>query len=165
MKKLSRLLRHLEGGAIVSQVFPKAALDRIEAAVTGAERRHRGELRVVIQGGIGPRALLGLPDVRELALAQFAQLGLGDTRTHNGVLIYMLLAERRLEIVADRRIDACVGAAAWQEISTAAGRHFAAGEWLEGALGAVEAVCGLLERHCPIGMSGPDEPSGPRPRF
>lgn len=157
MHDLIRLLRHLVGGVIVRRAFPASVLGRIEAAVSESERHHRGELRVVIQGGIGWRALLGLPDSRCVALAHFAALGLGATREQTGVLIHLLLAERRLEIVADRGIDACVGAPVWQAIAASASAQFAAGQWLAGLLGAIEAIGGQLAQHFPAEGHNPDE--------
>src|SRR5690348_9554865 len=109
------------------RAFPRATLEAIGRAVADQERRHRGELRVVIEGGLLLAALLAGRAARERAAEHFTRLRVWDTEDNAGVLIYLLLADRRVEIVADRGIHARVGAAAWETICGAMQQEFAAG--------------------------------------
>lgn len=159
-----RWLRHLFLDAdLMRRAFPPAALAEIERAVARQEKRHRGELRVAIEGGLSLGALLRRQSARERALELFAQLRVWDTEDNAGVLIYMLLADRDVEIVADRGIHARVGQAAWEEIVATMEREFAAGRYLPAVLAGLAAVSELLERHFPAGSgSNPDElPNAP----
>lgn len=163
MSRLQQVWRHLwRGEREARKAFPADALLRIEEAVMASETRHRGELRVVIQGGLGWSALRGVPASRELALAHFAQQGVWDTAENSGVLIYLLMAEHRLEIVADRGIHQRVAQAEWDGVAQAATRRFAAGDYLEGLLAAQAAICALLSQHFPARGDNPDElPNAP----
>lgn len=158
MSGIATLWQHLwQGEREARKAFPAEALARIEAAVSESERLHRAELRVVIQGGLGLAALRGVPDSRSLALAHFAQQGVWDTEENSGVLLYVLMAGHRLEIIADRGIHRRVTQEDWDGIVHAAARRFAAGEPLEGVLGAVSALGGLLAAHFPAEGENPDE--------
>jgi uncharacterized membrane protein len=147
-----RWIRHLFLDAILMRrAFPPSALAEIERAVADQEKRHRGQLRVVLEGGLSLAALLARQSARSRALELFARLGVWDTEDNAGVLIYVLLADRDLEIVADRGIHARVGQAAWEEICATMEREFAAGRYLPGLLAGLVAVSDLLERHFPAG--------------
>lgn len=163
MSGLARIWRHLwRGEREARRAFPAEALARIEAAVKASEGLHRGELRVVIQGGLGWASLRGVPDSRSLALMHFAQQGVWDTEENSGVLIYLLMAEHRLEIIADRGIHRCLPQADWDVIADTATRRFAAGEYLDGLLAAQQAIGTLLAAHFPAGEVNPDElPNAP----
>ena len=152
-------LDHLELG----RAFPRATLDAIARAVAEQEKRHRGELRVVIEGGLPLQALLGGHNARERALEHFSHLRVWDTEDNAGVLIFLLLADRRVEIVADRGIHACVGATAWETICGAMQREFAAGRYEAGVFSGLGSVSDLLAQHFPAGSGAnanelPDEP-------
>ena len=143
-----RWIRHLFlDDLAVRRAFPRAVLDAIERGVAAQEQRHRGELRVVIEGGL-PLLALRRP-ARARALEQFGRLGVWDTEDNAGVLIYLLLADRRVEIVADRGIHARVGEAAWETICGAMQQEFAAGRFEAGVLTGVSAVSDLLAQHFP----------------
>lgn len=158
MSFLGKLWRHLWAGEREARrVFPPAALARIGEVVAQSEAKHRGELRVLIQGGLGWAALRDVPSSRELALMHFAHLGVWDTEENSGVLIYLLLAEHKLEIVADRGIHACVPQDAWDAIAQAATQRFAAGEYEHGMIAAEEAITTLLVRYFPAESVNPNE--------
>ena len=133
--------------------FPDAALAAIERGVAAQESRHRGELRVVIEGGLPLPALAAGQTARERALDHFARMRVWDTEENSGVLIYLLLADRRVEIVADRGIHARVGGIAWETISGAMQREFAAGRYEAGVLTGLASVSDLLQQHFPAGSS------------
>ncbi|MEW5862408.1 MAG: TPM domain-containing protein [Pseudomonadota bacterium] len=159
-----RWIRHLFLDAVLMRrAFPPPALAEIERAVSRHEKRHRGELRVAIEGGLPLGALLARQSARSRALELFARLRVWDTEDNAGVLIYVLLADRDVEIVADRGIHARVGQAAWEEICATMEREFSAGRYLQAVLAGLAAVSDLLERHFPAGSSSnPDElPNAP----
>jgi uncharacterized membrane protein len=88
---------------------------------------------------------------RERAIAMFGKLGVWDTAQNNGVLVYLLLAERAIEIVADRGISRHVSDAEWQRIVQGMGDAFGKGRYEEGLLAAIAAVDAVLVRHFPAG--------------
>jgi uncharacterized membrane protein len=145
-----RWIRHLFLDHLAqSRAFPRATLEAIARAVTQQEKRHRGELRVAIEGGLPLPALLAGRSARERALEHFSRLRVWDTEDNAGVLIYLLLADRRVEIVADRGIHARVGDTAWETICGAMQQEFAAGRFEAGTLAGLSAVSDLLAQHFP----------------
>ena len=133
----------------VLQVFPPAVLDRIEQAITQGETTHAGQVRFVVEGTLGDAALLRDQPARERALDVFAHWRIWDTEHNNSVLIYLLLADRDVEIVADRGIDGKVGAAGWQAICQAMEAQFKSGQFERGVIEGIEAVSRQLARHFP----------------
>ena len=114
---IGRIGKHLiEHHWRVRRLFPQRVLDAIEQAIKAGETTHAGQVRFVVEGALDGRPLLRGQSARERALDVFSQLRIWDTAHNNGVLIYLLLADRQVEIVADRGIDAKVGAAGWQKI-------------------------------------------------
>jgi uncharacterized membrane protein len=153
-----RWIRHLFIDHLaLARAFPRATLAAIGRAVAEQERRHRGELRVVIEGGLPLPALLAGRSARERALDHFARLRVWDTEDNAGILIYLLLADRRVEIVADRGIHGRVGDTAWETICGAMQQEFAAGRYEVGILAGLAAVSDLLTEHFPA-QSG-DKPN------
>lgn len=159
-----RWIRHLFlDDLALRRAFPRAAQEAIGRAVAAQERRHRGELRVVIEGGLPLQALLARRTARERAEELFARLRVWDTEDNAGVLIYLLLADRRVEIIADRGIHARVGATAWETICGEMQRRFAEARYEEGVLTGLAAASDLLAQHFPAGEGGnpnelPDAP-------
>ena len=134
----------------LKRAFTRATLDAIERAVGAQEKRHRGELRVAIEGGLPLQALLARRTARERALELFTRLRVWDTDDNAGVLVYLLLADRRVEIVADRGIHARVGDTAWEVICGAMQREFAAGRFEAGVLNGLASISDLLATHFPV---------------
>lgn len=149
MTRLGRLWRHLNtGSAAVRRRFPDAALAAIEDAIRNAERRGAGEIRFAIEDALPFPALWRGQGARERALEAFGELGVWDTRDNNGVLIYVLLADRDVEIVADRGAGrGRVSAAEWEQCCRVMEGHFGAGRFAEGAVAGIEAVAALIARH------------------
>lgn len=153
-----RWLRHLFLDDIaVRRAFPRAALDAIGRAVGEQEKRHCGELRIVVEGGLPLMALVSGRSAHERALEHFMRLRVWDTEDNAGVLIYVLLADRRVEIVADRGIQARVGNTAWETICGAMQREFAAGRFEAGALSGLGSISDLLATHFPAKGATPNE--------
>jgi len=152
----SRLLKHLATPDWVARrAFPVSVLQNIEQAVQASERRHRGELRFAVEAGL-PLQFLRL-NSRRRAEALFAQLGAWDTEENSGVLIYVQLVDRRIEIVADRGIAAKVEQAGWEAVCRRMEELFKEKRYLDGALEAIEAVTAILARHFPPGARNPNE--------
>jgi len=153
---VSRALKHaFLPPWVARRPFAPRVLRRIEQAIQSSERRHRGELRFAVEG---PLALSELKlSSRERARAVFAQLEVWDTEENIGVLIYVQLVDRRIEIVADRGIAARVAQSQWDEVCRAMQARFRRGEYLEGSLEAIDAVTAILARHFPPRDANPNE--------
>ena len=157
---LARLFRHRlldEGDA--KRALGADALAEIERRIGESERRHSGEIRVCVEAGLPFSYLRRGASPRERAIAMFGKLRVWDTENNNGVLIYLLLAERAIEIVADRGLLPHVDAATWQRIMAGMQAAFQEGRFAAGIEQAIDAVDALLVRHFPIaeGTRNPNE--------
>lgn len=145
-----RLARHLWiGKPERDRIFPQASLDRITAAIAAAETRHHGEIRFAVQSSLHAAEVFRGVTARQKAIEAFARLGVWDTEANNGVLIYLLLADRNVEIVADRGVHAKVGAAGWEAICGKMETEFRAGRFESGVLAGIAEVGRHLETHFP----------------
>jgi uncharacterized membrane protein YgcG len=145
-----RILRHLAMPPWrLRQALPRATMQAIEAAIGASERTHGGQICFAVETGLDLGALLRGQAARERALDVFAQMRVWDTEHNNGVLIYLLLADRNVEIVADRGIHARANAAQWEEICRTMEAAFRAGRFEQGVLDGIRAVGELLARHFP----------------
>ena len=131
------------------KAFPEETLERIEKAIAIGEKTHSGQLRFAVEHALHFSLLSKGLTPRERALELFAQLGVWDTEHNNGVLLYLLLADRAMEIVADRGICQAVPPEQWQDICRDAGQLFAEGDFEQGVLHAVELISGKLAFHFP----------------
>lgn len=155
---VKRLVKHIWYGNLqVKARFPRAAMDRIAAAITDSETRHAGEIRFAVEASLDLLPVLRDWSARDRAVQVFGDLRVWDTEANNGVLIYLLLADRDVEIVADRGIHAMVGEKGWEEVCLTMERAFRAGRFEEGVLGGIAAVGGLLEKHFPKDLGGHNE--------
>jgi uncharacterized membrane protein len=140
----------------VHRALGPAALDRLQARVAASERRHSGEIRVCVEAGLPLSYLWRGASARERAVTMFGKLRVWDTEANNGVLIYLLLAEHAIEIVADRGVARHVAPDHWHGIVQAMRTRFRAGEFEPGLLQAVEAVEALLCAHFPSAAHAPN---------
>ena len=148
--KLRRLLRHLLTTRwSTRRHFTPAVRASIEQAVKECEARHAGEIRFVVETAFDLPELWHDLAPRRRALQLFGQLGVWDTAHNNGVMIYVLMADRVVEIVADRGIAARVTQAEWQAVCAQMQQHYRAGHYREGSLAGVAGVGALLGRHFP----------------
>lgn len=148
MNKLLRILRHRSlGASALKRALEPAALQRLEAQVVRSEQRHGGEIRLCVETGLPWSYLWRGLGARERALTLFGKLGVWDTEANNGVLIYLLLADHAIEIVADRGLSRHVGAAQWQELVDRLSQALRAGQFEAGLASAIEAVGQHLEQH------------------
>lgn len=150
-----RLLRHLFAPSS-RRLFPPQRLQRIAAAIADSERRHRGEICFAVEPALTMRAVLAGQSARERALEVFAQLHVWDTRANSGVLLYLLLADHRIELVADRGFDGRVDARQWRQACEVIEQHLKAGEPETAIVRGVQALTALLAVHFPPGPDGQD---------
>ena len=147
---LARLARHLVvlPGA-VKRAFPPSAMSAIEQAIAESERQHGGEVRFAAEPALATSALLAGQTARERAIEVFSLLRLWDTSERNGVLIYLLLADRDIEIVADRGVNAKVASAEWEGICRTMEQGLKAGRNGEAVVAGIQRVSALLAHHFP----------------
>jgi uncharacterized membrane protein len=148
--KIGRLVRHATATHWRTRMlFPAATLDVIEQAIKRAERTHAGEIRFAIETSLTPRHILNDFAPRARALEVFSHLRVWDTEANNGVLIYVQLADRTVEIVADRGFQGRVSLAEWEAVCRLMEEHFRAGRFEVGSIAGVDAIGNLLARHFP----------------
>ena len=160
MARLQRMFRHRWlDDADTRRAIPPALMDQLAARVAASERRHTGEIRIYVEAGLPMSYLWRDATPRERAISMFGKLGVWDTEQNNGVLVYLLLAEHAIEIVADRGISRHVAPAHWQQIVQRMGAAFRAGRYEEGLNDAVDAVTAELVQHfpAPAGATNPNE--------
>jgi len=149
-KRMSRLWRHfVTDRGTVRRMFPTSALDRIECAIAQGEKGHTGQVRFAVEAALPLQRVWKHLPPRERALEVFGLLRIWDTEANDGVLLYVLLADRDVEIVADRGIHRHVGDAAWKAISHRMERTFREGGRMEAILRGIEDISALLEQHSP----------------
>jgi uncharacterized membrane protein len=155
---IARIGKHLlEHHWRARRIFPPRVLVSIEQAIKAGEATHSGQVRFVVEGALDGKPLFRDQSARERALDIFSQLRIWDTAHNNGVLIYLLLADRKVEIVADRGIDAKVGAAGWEKICRAMEADFRGGNFEAGVIKGIAAVSRQLAAHFPKHGAGPNE--------
>jgi uncharacterized membrane protein len=160
LQRLQRLLRHRwRDESDTRRAIPPALAQRLAERVAASERRHSGEIRIYVEAGLPLSYLWRDAKPRERAVAMFGKLGVWDTEQNNGVLVYLLLAERAIEIVADRGLSRQVPQEQWQQIVQRMGGAFSAGRYEEGLAQAVDEVTALLVQHFPLraGEANPNE--------
>ena len=139
------------------RAFPPQVMKRIEDAIAAGERMHSGQLRFVVEGALPMGQLVRGETPRERALEVFSRLRIWDTEENCGVMIYLLLADRDVEIVADRGIHRKVGDETWQAICRAMEAAFRERRFTDGAIDGIDAINALLAQHFPRTTTGPNE--------
>jgi len=164
LKRIQRLLRHRwHDAATLQRALSPAALDHLTQRVRASEQRHSGEIRIYIEAGL-PTSYLWRRDalpgiIRQRALTLFGKLRVWDTEHNNGVLIYLLLAERAIEIVADRGLDRQLSLQDWQALIARMRAAFRAGRFEDGLTQALEEISALQVQHFALaaGDANPNE--------
>ena len=147
---VGRLIRHAVATHWRTRMlFPVTTLDAIEKAIARAERTHAGEIRFAIETALAPLHIINGTAPRARALEVFAHLRVWDTEHNNGVLIYVQVADRVVEIVADRGFEGRVSPAEWAAVCRLMEEHFRAGRFEAGSIAGVDAIGSLLTRHFP----------------
>lgn len=151
LKRIIRFFRHLFSNPWqVKKHFSTQALQHIESAITASELKHTGEIRFVVEAGLHPYEIMGKKSPRNRAIELFSHLNIWDTEHNNGVLIYLLLADRDVEIVADRGIDKHIGYDQWDMICHEMEVMFRQGKFELGLMQGLNAVSLALEKHFPV---------------
>ena len=164
-RMLQRLLAHLCTGDARGR-FPAADMERIAAAIAEGETRHRGEVCFAVEGALGVGQVLRGVLPRARALDAFGRLRVWDTAANNGVLVYLLLADHRIEIVADRGLAGLVSDEQWRGVCLLMEERLRAGEFAEAVIDGIRAASDLLAAHYPQRPGGVDEDELPnRPVF
>ena len=160
MSRLQRILKHrLFDDTDSARALGTAALGRLQARVAASEQHHSGEVRLCVEAGLPLADLWRHTTPRQRAVTVFGTLGVWDTEHNNGVLIYLLLAEHAIEIVADRGLARAVPQAHWDALLGGMRGAFRAGHFEAGLLEAIDAVDAMLVQHFPLapGEVNPNE--------
>lgn len=149
--KLKRLFKHRWlDESDTRRAIPPALLERLQQRVGASEKRHSGEIRICVEAGLPFSYLWRNATARERAVSMFAKLRVWDTEHNNGVLIYLLLAEHAIELVADRGINRHVSPQDWQAMVKRMGAAFKEGRFEDGLTHALEEVSAVLVQHFPL---------------
>ena len=158
MNTLSRLCKHwLTTSAAGRKAFPAATLKAIEAAIAEGEHLHRAEVRLIVEPALATHMVVQHMTSRQRAIDLFAHYRIWDTEENCGVLVYINLADHKVEIVADRGVDRRVAQDTWEVICRAMESAFREGRFEDGAMDGIAAVSELLAQHFPRGAAGPNE--------
>jgi uncharacterized membrane protein len=162
--RLIRTFKHRwQSDSAVKRAVPPALMQQLATQVARSEAGHSGEIRIYVEAGLPLRYLWQPASMahitRERALALFGKLRVWDTAQNNGVLIYLLLAERRIEIVADRGLHERVTPDTWPRLVQTMSEAFKAGDYEGGLTLAVQEVSALLLQHFALqaGQANPNE--------
>jgi len=151
-----RLFRHMIATHWRTRMlFPKTTLDAIEQAIARAEQTHAGEIRFAVETALTPLHIVQGVTVRARAHDVFAHLRVWDTELNNGVLVYVQVADRGVEIIADRGFTGRVAAAEWEAVCRLMEEHYRAGRFQAGSVAGVDAIAQLLARHFPQDPKAP----------
>lgn len=158
MENVKRIVRHLlMTHWRVRRAFPEDALRAVEQSIAASESSHIGQLCFVVEGALSLSSLFTGISARDRAVEVFSQMRVWDTEHNNGVLIYLLLADRSVEIVADRGIHARVPQQEWDSICRQMEAAFRLAEYQRGVIAGIRAIGQHLERHFPIRERGENE--------
>jgi uncharacterized membrane protein len=155
---IKRILKHLVMTHWqVNRAFPRQTLIAIEQAIKASETAHVGEIRFAVEGALHSTPLFKGQSARERALEVFSQFRVWDTEHNNGLLIYLLLADRAVEIVADRGIHSKVGSREWENICRKMETAFKQGNYGDGVISGIQAVTEHLIKHFPASAAAQNE--------
>ena len=160
----ARLFAHLLHTPLATRrAFPEALQAAIRTAIAGGEQKHRGEIRFVVEGDWPLADVWSGKSVRERALEIFGLARVWDTAENTGLLVYVLLCEHRVEILADRGLHAAAAAGSWERLCQEMANAFREGKFESGSLTAIDRINQLLQQEFPAGPEGnpnelPDAP-------
>lgn len=150
MKTLPRMRSHLmTGKASGRRAFPAATLQAIQDTIADGEQRHRAQIRVIIETALSAGAVLRGVPARERARELFSHYQIWDTEENCGILLYVNLADRKVEIIADRTVTRLLDAQEWQAVCATMTKGFAHGEFHASAVAALQQLNALLEQRFP----------------
>ncbi|NMM75980.1 hypothetical protein B2J86_15460 [Acidovorax sp. SRB_14] len=149
MQRIARLLRHRWAEGRLRQAVPPPLIEQLTRQVAASEQRHTGQVRICVEAGLPVAYLWRGAPARERAVSLFGKLRVWDTEHNNGVLIYLLLADHAIEVVADRGLARAVPQATWEGLVAGMGQAFQGQRYDEGLTEALARVSALLEEHFP----------------
>ncbi|WP_370680702.1 TPM domain-containing protein [Comamonas sp. GB3 AK4-5] len=155
--RIGRLVRHRWAELYLSQRIPPLLLDQLEALITASEQHHTGQLRICIEAGLPWSYIWRDASARERALSLFGKLRVWDTEDNNGALIYLLLADHAIEVVADRALHRRVSASEWQAVLQGVQQDFRRNAYADGLAAVLERLSSLLVQGFPRSDSGARE--------
>ncbi len=156
--KIKRILKHFWLGSLeVKRCLSSSALDNIEKAIKQGEQHHAGQICFAVEASLDSRDLWANKTAKQRAIEVFSQLRVWDTEQNNGVLIYLLLADRDVEIVADRGADAKLGSHFWEEICHDIEIAFHSARFEQGVIEGIQRVSQQLAKHYPNASENPNE--------
>lgn len=148
--RLMRMLKHLSApSGMLHRNLSDGMLDAITAAIAQGETAHRGEIRIVLEGALPLSSLWRNESPRQRAANLFVSYGIGQTREASGILVYIQLLERRVEILGDQGIASHVTQHEWDSLCRSMEASFAKGDFKNGLLNAVDRMNILLTTHFP----------------
>lgn len=147
IQRSARLLRHRWAEGKMQAALPDELLERLGRRVAASEQRHTGEIRICVEAGLPLSYVWRDASARERAVALFGKLRVWDTEHNNGVLIYLLLADHAIEIVADRGLTRAIAADTWEKLVQEMGTAFHDGHYEDGLTQALAYVTALLHQH------------------
>ena len=156
--RLARLVRNRMAEGSLRRVLPADVQQRLAERVAASEKRHTGQIRICVEGGLPLSYIWRSANARERAVTQFGKLRVWDTEHNNGVLIYLMLAEHAIEIVADRALARRVPPATWRSMVSHMAEAFRQGRYEDGLTQALSEVSALLVEHFPA-TEGVDRPN------
>lgn len=149
IQRMARLWHHRWTEGQVQAAFPSATLAQLEQRIGASEKQHSGQVQLCIEGGLPYSYIWRDASARDRAIGLFGKLRTWDTEHNNGVLIYLLMAEHAIEIVADRALTRTVAPDVWQELTQTMGQAFQHGDFALGVAHAIDQVSELLATHFP----------------
>lgn len=150
MKNFKRILKHLSvSQAALHRTFSSSALRNIERTIAEVEQTHAGQIRFAVEAALDIKPLLAGLKARERAIKVFSDLHIWDTEHNNGVLIYLLLADRDVEIVADRGVHTKLGQVVWEAVCQEMEAAFRQGKFEEGVIAGIRSVGKHLAQNYP----------------
>lgn len=151
MNKFTRILRHLRStSGNARRLFPAATLQAIQNAIAAGEQHHRAEVRVIVEAALPWSSLWAAQSARARAHDLFARDHIWDTEENCGVLLYINLADHKVEIVADRSVGRTLSREDWHAICRRMTAGFAEGNYHDGAMAALQQLNDLLTQHFPL---------------
>lgn len=158
MKKLARILHHLTTTTATGRrAFPAQTLKALQAAIAIGEKQHRAEVRMIVEPALPLPAVMQGMSSRQRARELFTHYRIWDTEENCGILIYINLADRKVEIVADRAVGRALGAGEWQTVCDTMTQGFARGAFHESAIAGLQQINGLLEAKFPANGARPNQ--------
>lgn len=153
-----RFIKHFfTTSGLVNKYFPEESMRRITEAISESEKQHDAELVFAIESSISPISALRGYTARERAIDVFSELRIWDTEWNNGVMIYLLLADHDIEIVADRGVNRLAGSEYWEDVCHGIEKNFKEGRFEEGVIFGIRKISELLIQNYPKTENNPNE--------